>query len=56
MPGYNLGFISDDDLYRHVRETVEKYRFDIDLKAFNKQTFSRVCICSHLGGMKGLDR
>ena len=36
MPGYNLGFISDDDLYRHVKETVEKYRFDIDLKTFNK--------------------
>jgi len=36
VPGYNLGFISDDDLYRHVKETVEKYRFDIDLKTFNK--------------------
>ena len=36
MAMYNLGFISDEDLYLHVRETVEKYRFDIDLKTFNK--------------------
>ncbi len=33
---YNLSFISDDDLYSHVKETVEKYRFSIDLKKFNK--------------------
>ncbi|GAW86648.1 type II restriction enzyme [Bathymodiolus platifrons methanotrophic gill symbiont] len=36
MKNYNLGFISNDDLYNHVKETVEKYRFKIDLKAFNK--------------------
>jgi len=33
---YNLSFISDEDLFRHVLETVEKYRFNIDLKEFNK--------------------
>jgi len=33
---YNLGFISDEDLFRHVKDTVEKYRFKIDLKKFNK--------------------
>ncbi len=33
---YNLSFISDKDLYNHVKETVEKYRFSIDLKKFNK--------------------
>jgi len=33
---YNLSFISDDDLFAHVKETVEKYRFQIDLKKFNK--------------------
>ena len=36
MPKYNLGFISDEDLFVHVKETVEKYRFTIDLKKFNK--------------------
>jgi len=33
---YNLGFISDEDLYNHVKETIEKYRFKINLKEFNK--------------------
>jgi len=33
---YNLSFISDEDLFSHVKETVEKYRFKIDLKKFNK--------------------
>ena len=33
---YKLGFISDEDLFLHVKETVEKYRFQIDLKKFNK--------------------
>jgi len=36
MKKYNLGFISDEDLFNHVKETVEKYRFKIDLKKFNK--------------------
>ena len=36
MQNYNLGFISDENLFNHVKETVEKYRFKIDLKKFNK--------------------
>jgi len=36
MQHYNLGFVSDEDLFSHVKETVEKYRFTIDLKKFNK--------------------
>jgi len=36
MKHYNLSFISDEDLFSHVKETVEKYRFTIDLKKFNK--------------------
>ena len=36
MHPYNLGFISDQDLFNHVQETVMKYRFVIDLKKFNK--------------------
>lgn len=36
MQTYNLDFISDEDLFNHVKETVEKYRFNIDLKKFNK--------------------
>lgn len=33
---YSLSFISDTDLFNHVQETVEKYRFSIDLNEFNK--------------------
>lgn len=33
---YNLGFISDKDIYNHVKETVLKYSTDIDLRKFNK--------------------
>ncbi|MBY0379936.1 MAG: Eco47II family restriction endonuclease [Burkholderiales bacterium] len=33
---YNLSFISDIDLLHHVKETVQKYSFVIDLKKFNK--------------------
>ncbi len=36
MKKYNLGFISNEDLFAHVKETVGKYRFKIDLKRFNK--------------------
>lgn len=35
MHNYNLNFISNNDLYNHVKETIEKYRFQIDLKQFN---------------------
>lgn len=33
---YSLSFISDADLFNHVRETAEKYRFNIGLNEFNK--------------------
>ena len=33
---YNLNFISDNDLFHHVKETVEKYRFHINLEKLNK--------------------
>lgn len=33
---YNLPFISNIDIFNHVKETIEKYRFDITLKEFNK--------------------
>ncbi|MGX3067201.1 Eco47II family restriction endonuclease [Ursidibacter arcticus] len=32
---YNLDFISDDDLYQHTKNTILKYRFDIDFKKLN---------------------
>lgn len=32
---YNLGFISDDDIFNHVKQTVERYRTSINLKEFN---------------------
>lgn len=33
---YKLNFISDHDLLEHVTNTVSQYRFDIDLKDFNR--------------------
>lgn len=36
MPKYNLGFISDENFFYHVKDTVLKYRFRIDLKKFNQ--------------------
>lgn len=36
MGTFGLKFISDEDLIKHVAETVNQYRFHIDLKAFNK--------------------
>jgi hypothetical protein len=39
MKSYNLGFISDEDIYRHVKDTVLQYRRSINLKEFNKIVF-----------------
>lgn len=36
MSKYNLGFIADNDIYEHVRNTALKYRSSINLKEFNK--------------------
>ena len=33
---YNLGFISNEDIYHHVKSTVELYTSFIDLTEFNK--------------------
>ncbi|RRC99455.1 Eco47II family restriction endonuclease [Prevotella sp. OH937_COT-195] len=36
MRNYNLGFMSDKDIYEHVKNTVLQYRKSINLKEFNK--------------------
>ncbi|MDC3221618.1 Eco47II family restriction endonuclease, partial [Gammaproteobacteria bacterium] len=36
MRDYKLHFIKDHDLYHHVKQTVDKYRFKINLQEFNK--------------------
>ena len=36
MEHYGLSFISDSDLFNHTKETVDKYRFNINLDDFNK--------------------
>ncbi len=36
MRNYNLGFISDENIYNHVSETVSQYSASINLKEFNK--------------------
>lgn len=42
IPEYNLSFISDSDLYKHVLNTISKYRFNISLKEFNKNIIDPV--------------
>lgn len=42
MKQYGLGFISDRDIYMHVRETVLQYRRSISLKDFNKNLIDPV--------------
>lgn len=36
MRNYGLSFIGNEDLYNHTKDTVEKYRFQVDLVKFNK--------------------
>ncbi len=36
MRDYNLGFISNKDIYNHVKDTVESYRNEITLSQFNQ--------------------
>ena len=36
MKNYELNFISNADFFNHVKNTVNKYRFQIDLKKFKK--------------------
>lgn len=36
MKNYNLGFIGNEAIYNHVRETVLQYRRSINLAEFNK--------------------
>lgn len=36
MHNYDLGFISNEDIYNHVKETVEAYRREITLSEFNE--------------------
>lgn len=36
MHNYNLGFISNENIYAHVKATVEAYRREITLKQFNE--------------------
>lgn len=35
MRNYNLGFISNEDIYKHVKETVLRYKTFIDMNEFN---------------------
>lgn len=36
MHNYNLGFISNENIYEHVKNTVESYRREITLNQFNE--------------------
>lgn len=36
MRNYGLSFISNKDLYSHTKDTIKKYRFQVNLAEFNK--------------------
>ncbi len=36
MRSYNLGFVSDENIFNHVKQTVLRYSANLDLKEFNK--------------------
>lgn len=42
MKNYNLGFISNNDIAEHVRNTVMQYSRSIDLKAFKKNNIDAI--------------
>lgn len=42
MHNYNLGFISDEDIYNHVKATVESYRREITLEQFNENVIDPI--------------
>lgn len=42
MRTYNLGFISDENLFNHVRDTVLRYRRSINLKEFNQSVIDPI--------------
>ena len=42
LKNYNLSFISNEDLFEHVQQTVVKYRHSINLKEFNKNLIDPV--------------
>lgn len=42
MRNYNLGFISNEDIYQHVKLTVETYRREITLDQFNENIIDPV--------------
>lgn len=42
MEEYNLGFITDSDIFKHVKDTVMKYRFRINLSEFNSNLIDPV--------------
>lgn len=42
MHKYNLGFISDENVYEHVKNTVEAYRHEITLDQFNENVIDPI--------------
>lgn len=42
MKDYNLGFISNEDIFNHVKNTVLQYSTEINLKDFNKNIIDPV--------------
>lgn len=41
---FKLGFISDEDLYLHVKNTIQSYRFTVDLDEFNRNIIDPIAL------------
>lgn len=54
MREYNLTFIDNEDLFNHVKETIEKYRFKINLKEFNKNLIDPIKLTFDSLKMEGI--
>lgn len=39
---YNLGFIPDSEIYKHIKDTVLKYKTVIDMNEFNKNVIDPI--------------
>lgn len=55
MRAYNLGFISDEDIYGHVEATVRLYRRSINLSEFNENIVDPIKLTFGLEDLQEID-
>jgi len=53
---YNLSFIYDEDLFNHVKETIEQYSLKMDLKKFNSNLIDPIKLTFNAEIVRQLDK